>query len=445
MSVQLYEYQKKYLADLEPRAIMAADTGTGKTFMALAHYQRHCTREVEKLNEGGNWRNKDDYKKVIYSVPLLILAPASKVRTGDWEREITEWFGTGNKPEYQIYSYEKFSRDPSLAQYKKGKRAVWQQFVESYGGVQHAVICDEVHRAKNPQSGIGKRVFLATKSAQFFVGLSATPLPNGWIDFANYSKIFGYVKNITHFKNKYCHIETYKGFPEIVGYWHEDELTAQWKSISNLLTKAQANDLPARTFIGVGFKRPKKYLSTIVERKNDEGVLLDTAPALAHALRQTLIAPKLDYLKDLLVGTTENVVIFYNYISEREALLELLQKPDLSKKTIFRQDGEKHELPKKEDWSKIFNSVTLSQYKSGSTGVEMTYATQVVYFSPTYSYADYLQSIGRVYRNGQISKTTFYNFRTPNTIEADIYDTLKGKNDFQASQWLTKLEQKEAK
>lgn len=429
--IKLYEYQKEYLKDLPARAIMAADTGTGKTFMALAHYEEHCAIDTP-------------FGAKSFTQPLLILAPASKVRTGDWEREITEYFGEGNEPEYQIYSYEKFSRDPSLEQFKKGKRAIWHQFVESYGGKQHAVICDEVHRAKNPQSGIGKRVFLATRSATFFVGLSATPLPNGWIDFANYSKIFGFVKHITHFKNKYCNIQTYKGFPEIVNYWHEDELTRQWRSISKLLTKAQANDLPERTFIGVDFKRPKKYTTTILHRKDDDGQLLDTAPALAHALRQTLTAPKLRYLEDLLDGTTENVVVFCNYISEREAILKMLKKKKFANKTVYRQDGDKHELPSKPDWGSVTNSVTLAHYKSGSTGVEMTYATQVVYFSPTYSYADYVQSIGRVHRNGQTQKTTFYNFRTPSTIEEDIYETLKGKNDFQVKQWLTKLEQKEA-
>ena len=40
--IELYEYQKKYLSDLPSRSIMAADTGTGKTFMALAHYERHA-------------------------------------------------------------------------------------------------------------------------------------------------------------------------------------------------------------------------------------------------------------------------------------------------------------------------------------------------------------------------------------------------------------------
>lgn len=412
--IQLYEYQKKYLAAMPPRGIMAADTGVGKTFMALAHYAVH----------GGN-------------APLLILAPASKIRTGDWEREIDEFFDGSNmmKPRYELYSYERFSREPSNKQFLEGKRSIWRSFAPKFGGEQWAVICDEVHRAKNPQSGVGKSVFHATCGAGFFVGLSATPLPNGWIDFANYSKIWGFTKNITEFKKKFCHYVDYKGFPELKNYWHEDVLASQWQSISRKLTKAEALDLPSRQFVGVDFKRPTEYTRTILDRKTADGTILDTAPALTHALRQTLTSPKLNYLHDILEGTNENVVIFYNYITEREAILEMIAKK-LPAKKVMRQDGDKHELPKKEHWSQISNSITLAHYRSGSTGVEMTYATQVIYFSPTYSYADYIQSVGRVYRNGQTQKTTFYNFRTPNSIEEDVYKCLRNKSDFQEKQWV---------
>lgn len=408
--INLYEYQKQYLADLPARAIMAADTGTGKTFMSLAHYEKYGERQ-----------------------PLLILAPASKVRTQDWEREIAEYFSGKDKASqfgYEIYSYEKFSRTPEL----------WQKYWPHRGGIQAAVICDEVHKIKNPQSKMGKVVFNVSKDASFFVGLSATPLPNGWIDAANYFKIFGIVKHITHFKRRYCNIQTYKGWPEIVNYERESELANYWQKISKKLDKKDANDLLTRTFIPANFKKPPAYTKLLKERITADGELLDTAPKLAHAIRQELTPVKLEYLSDLLDGTNENVVIFYNYISERDAVLALINKRHKDKQ-VFRQDGEKHELPTKSDWASIHNSVTVAQYKSGSTGVEMTYATQVVYLSPTYSYADYLQSIGRVYRNGQEAKTTFYNLRTVGTIEADIYETLKGKNDFQIKQWVENLEE----
>ena len=419
--INLYEYQKTYLSDLPSRSIMAADTGTGKTFMALAHYERHA-----------------------FGVPLLILAPASKIRTRDWERELDEYFKDefGNfkraMPEVQIYSYEKFSRNPNFKQFKNGQRAIWHQFVPRHGGRQFAIIADECHRAKNSQSGIGKALFEASVNAPFFVGLSATPLPNGWIDFANYSKVWGFVKNITDFKRRYCEIVTYKGFPEIKGYVRQEELAAQWQSISKRLTKAQALDLPARTFIGVDFKKPADYIQTMVKRINlVTGDLLDSPSALAHALRQTLTKPKLDYLTDLIEGTDENVVIFYNYNTERDAILEIIRKK-FGDRPLFQQDGKHHQLPTKSEWATTKRSITLSHYKSGSTGVEMTYATIVIYFSPTYSYAEYLQSIGRVYRNGQKEKTTFYNFRTPNTIEQEVYECLRNKSDFQERQWADK-------
>jgi SNF2 family DNA or RNA helicase len=393
---------------------MAADTGTGKTFMSLAHYEKH-----------GN------------GAPLLILAPASKVRTGDWEREIAEYFGPARMPQFEIYSYEKFSRNVTMTQFKAGKRSIWHSAAPKFGGRQYAVICDEVHRAKNPQSGVGKAVFEAAKGAQFFVGLSATPLPNGWIDLANYSKIWGFTKNITEFKKKYCNYVDFKGFPELKNYWREDEMKQQWQSIAKELKKSEALDLPSKKFIGVDFKRPAEYTKLIFTRELPDGTLLDTAPALAHALRQTLTAPKLDYLSDTIEGTNENIVIFYNYVSEREAILEMLGKKHKDR-PVFRQDGELHELPAKENWKNVHRSITLSHYRSGSTGVEMTYATQVIYFSPTYSYADYIQSIGRVYRNGQTEKTTFYNFRTPNSIEEDVYKAISNKQDFQAIQWRVK-------
>lgn len=412
--VQLYEYQTKYLASLPARSIMAADTGTGKTFMALAHYEKYANGQ-----------------------PLLILAPASKVRTRDWERDIEEYFEGRIPPYFEVYSYEKFSRNPTNVAFRNGKRAIWHQHSPHYKGKQFAVIADEVHKAKNPQSGVGTALYWAAKDADFFVGLSATPLPNGWIDFANYMKIFGFVRNITEFKKRYCNYVTYKGFPELKNYWHENEMVTRWTSISRLLTKAQAKELPPRTFTGVDFKRPAAYVKTLLDRVTEDGRVLDNPSALAHALRQTLTGEKMAYLSDLLEGTSENVVIFYNYITEREAILDMISKKHKAKRVI-RQDGDHHELPEKKDWATVENSVTLAHYKSGSTGVEMTYATQVIYFSPTYSYAEYIQSIGRVYRHGQTNKTTFFNFRTPNSIEKQIYDCLMNKSDFQAAQWEVK-------
>lgn len=408
--IQLYEFQKQYLKGLPAKYIFAADTGTGKTFMSLAHYDEKA-----------------------YLKPLLILAPASKVGTGDWERELQQYFAGRLMPEYEIYSYEKFSRVPTIAQYKKtGDRGVWRAWLQKHP-TDFAIIADEVHKAKNPQSGIGKALFEVSQSASFFVGLSATPLPNGWIDAANYYKMFGFVKNITDFKKRYCNIQTYKGFPEIIGYYHEGELQSHWNGIAKPLSKQMALDLPPLTVVPVSLPAGGDYVK-VQKSRLFEDKFLDNPSTLLHALRQSITEPKIKWLDTFLEGVSDNVVIFYNYKSEREAILRMIAKSH-KRRTVFRQDGEKHEVPTKDNWSVLRRTITLAQYQSGSTGIELTYAATTIYFSPTYSYSNYEQSIGRTNRNGQTKKMTLYLLCAPTTVEREIWAALRNKSDFQVQQW----------
>lgn len=420
-AVTLYQFQQDYLRGLPAKYIFAADTGTGKTFMALAHYDKHA-----------------------YLKPLLLLAPAAKVNSGDWERDIQHYFAGRILPEYQILSYEKFSRKPSAAKYREGVRGMYDQWLEEHPD-DFAMICDEVHKAKNPQSGAGRRVFEVSQYATFFCGLSATPLPNGWQDAANYFKIFGFSKHITEFKKRYCDIQTYKGFPEIVGYRHTDELQANWNRVAKPLSKDKALDLPPLTFIPVRLEGTKDYRD-IQRDRIFGGKFMDNPSALAHALRQSLIVPKIKWLDDFLEEVSDNVVIFYNYTSERDAILKLLTEKKFKGRQVFRQDGEKHEVPDKTRWQDLHRTVTLAQYQSGSTGIELTYAATTVYFSPTYSYSNYEQSIGRTNRNGQTKKMSLYLLCAPTTLEKDVWAALSNKTDFQSTQWYAaKLESGEVK
>lgn len=408
--IELYEYQKRYLSGIPEKYIMAADTGTGKTFMALAHYDKHA-----------------------YMKPLLILAPAAKVGTGDWERELQEWFNGRFLPPYEIYSYERFSRNPSVKSHiKNGNIGLWREWLKKYPSG-FAVIADEVHKGKNPQSGNGKRLFDVATKADMFIGLSATPVPNGWIDVANYFKIFGHVKGITDFKKKYCNIVDYKGFPEIIGYYHEGELQSKWNRIAKPLSKKEALDLPPVTFVPVTLSATTEYWKILRERVYNEK-FLDNPSALMHALRQSLTAPKVNWLDNFIDGTSDNVVVFYNYVAEREAILEMLKKKHKGR-VVFRMDGEKHEIPPKTAWGELNRTITVAQYQSGSQAVEMTYAATIVYFSPTYSYTNYEQSIGRINRNGQLQKMTLYLVCAPTTIEKEVWAALRNKSDFQESQW----------
>lgn len=412
--ITLYKFQEEYLKNTPAKYIFAADTGTGKEYMSIAHYDRHA-----------------------YLTPLLILGPASKVHTGDYERSLKRYFAGRLMPEYEIYSYEKFSRVPTIEQYKKtGNNGLWRDYMARHKSG-YFVIFDEFHKCKNPQSGVGKRAYELSKNAVGFVGLSATPLPNGWIDAANYFKIFGFVSNITDFKRRYVDEVNHKGFPEIRGYWHEGELTKRWNSIAKPLSKDKALDLPSQTFVPIVLPAGKDYLKVEKERLFGDK-FLDNPSALLHALRQSIIEPKIAWLDTFLEGVSDNVVVFYNYQSERDAMLKLLRTKKFKDRKVFRQDGEKHEVPNKEAWNDLNRTITLAQYQSGSTGIELTYAATTVYFSPTYSYSNYEQSIGRTNRNGQIKKMTLYLLCAPSTIEKDIWASLRQKSDFSVNQWYRK-------
>lgn len=409
--MKLYNYQEQYLARLPANCIMAADLGTGKTLMSLAHWERKNTKRS-----------------------LLIVAPASKIRTGDWQAETLRWFGDlGERLNITYISYESLRLMD-----KETRRPRWWKFTGARNGGQvYDVIADECHALKNPQSKQSKAIYEITRSGGLFIGLSGTPMPNGWIDFAGYSKIFGFTNGITEFKNKYCNYVDYKGFPELKSYNRVDELEAQFKSCAFKLDRNQAAELPDRRMLGTHInltpKASKLYHTLKITRKDprtDE--LMDNSSRLLSVLRQSTTDARLDSLLSIVNDTSDNIVIFYNYISERNAILKLLAKTD---KHILRLDGDQHDALPRSGETTLKNIVLVAHYKSASTGLNLQWTNVTIYFSPSYSYQEFEQSIGRTHRQGQSKKCLYYLFNVKNTVDSDIWNCLRKKRDFNEKLW----------
>lgn len=393
MVTKLHPYQAEYLKDLPKNIIVAMDTGLGKGQTALAHYK--------KYGEGR---------------PILVLAPAPKAlpRSDDWVRELVMAFGD-NVPDFEIVSYDKFARDPQ--RYFKDKLVL---------------IADEVHYINNAMSKRGKAVQKLMKTSDQFIGLSATPLPNGWSSLENYAIMFGLVRNKTEFLQKYVRVDRSRGFPIILGYNHESDLKKFWNSIAKPLARAGIADLPDKLMIGESIALTPIQLreySQIRETRMRGDEMLDSPSKLFAAMRQELTPHREDTLIKLLEGTTEHVVIFYNYIAEKEMIHRVLKK-HFKDRLVWEQSGQASKLPKRSQWDSMKPSVTLAQYQSASTAIELTYATVTIYLSPTYSYAQYKQSIGRTYRNGQKHKTVFYCLQVIGTIDQAVWAALKKKQSF---------------
>lgn len=405
---------------------MAADLGTGKTLMSLAHWERQQT--------GRN---------------LLIVAPAAKIRTMDWQEEALRWFEgsyiTGEDGTVQIIDDDRVFTTITFMSYeslrlmdRKTKRPRHWQFTGARnGGKVYDVIADECHALKNPQSKQSKAILEIKMSGGLFIGLSGTPMPNGWIDFAGYSKLFGYTRGITEFKEFYCVYQDFKGFPELVKYLRVPELEKQLSSVAFKLSREQAAELPARRMIGIGIRMPVKtaklYNELRLTKKDPRnGELLDNSSRVLSVLRQSTTEARLDSLHSIVSDTDDNIIVFYNYVSERKAILEALKK--YPEKTILRYDGDQHDkLPASN--ADISNTILVAHYKSASTGLNLQWANVTIYFSPTYSYQEFEQSIGRTHRNGQTKKCLYYLFNVKATVDRKVWECLKDKRDFNDKLW----------
>lgn len=386
----LYNFQRQLLNSIEENYIIAADTGTGKTMMAIHHYLKHNTGE-----------------------PLLILAPPQKIKEGGWQRELDFVASHYNiEIPYDIISYGVLSKR-------------WKEYKDWF------LVMDECHYVKNPTSQRGKAAINLTKQSTNFLLLSATPSSNGWGDTIAYMIMFGYYKNKTQFLKEhavYNRIDYGNGPVNVVSdYRDQEKLQKLYQSFSIKLAKEDCLDLPPLVFEKVHFKPSKEY--NIIKKDRVLGEeLFDNISKLQHGLRfYANQADKLKYTEMLLEGTEENVIIFYNYKQENEELKKIAKK---LKKKVFEVSGSKTNLPDKEKWTSLKNSVTIVQYQAGAAGIELQYANIVIFHTPTYSYQDYEQALGRAYRNGQTKKVTVYQYITKNTIETSIYQALAAKKDF---------------
>lgn len=456
MEVKLYDYQQKLIDNSKEKYMYITDTGTGKTLIALFHFKK--------------------YKKM--GQRLLIIAPATKVKEKGWEREIKKVFGENLDFEFEIKSYDKFSNELAKLPSKKGLE--YSPYFNTF------VIFDEGHYIKNRTSNRTKNIKKYLKKTNNpFIILTATPTPNGYKDYGSYLEIFGKVKSAYDYETTYGVYDMrllQQSIPVIVKWNNTSRIDAMYNDItSKPLKKEDCLDLPELTIIDLYFEKSKEYKSicktfekipNLKIRKNDvlDGKVIDKLKEKSEkniikikkeldekllktkdvymsdfytkledclTSRQKLVAmlreygnpiEKIAYIKEFLENTNNNIIIFYNFKSEYNLLLEMCESLD-NKKIIYTINGSKFTKPNN---SKIpsENTVTLVQLQAGSSAIELQYANVVFYFTPTWTYQDYKQSIGRVYRNGQKNKVSVYRMIVEKSFESKIAKLLDNTEEF---------------
>lgn len=323
------------------------------------------------------------------------------------------------------------------------------------------IICDESHRLKSPSGKASRYISRLGKKIQYRYILSGTPTPEAPTDIYGQYRfldpdIFG--TNFGNFKNRYTNIDPVKssfcGFPVLDSkqpYKNLEELKEKMYSCA-FYAKSDV-ELPEVTHIDF-----EQYISDeaadIYKEIDREGVyededgILETNNILAKCTRlQQLLSGYLD-MEDESFTSHE---LFEKDRSKIEALEYILEEISKDEKIVifckYRKDFDNiEELCKnlkrkygeisghRDDYSAWKNgkvNVIAVQYSSGAESISLVEARYCIYYSHTFSYGQYQQSLKRTHRPGQKRPVTYYHIiskiRGKQTIDEKIKKALSLK------------------
>lgn len=402
--MELYTFQKQAVEELQRtgKHICLAPVGVGKGAISL------------------HWLYASNKNK------WLFVTTPSKRDSHDVENEAREWFGEESLSSISLEVI-------SWAGLAKWTLANWGSLDD------YAFAFDELAKAKSGVSSERGRAFLQiTKRTPTWTGYTATP-GDRWEDFHAYFIAGGFIKNKTQFQREFCQIQTYKGFPEIVGYYHEDKLREWWAAMTVCPdASAVQQELPPERHYTLRFK-PDPYYKTLTKTRTlKDGTFLDTAGAFAAACRKlNFTKEKKQWLTDYLENLGTNAVLFYHFTEIGDELEKLAYKSLPKNAKVWRIYGGKHDIPTQNTIGKY--DVVICQWNAGSEALNLQFINQWVSVDPCYVYSTSEQARGRIKRKGQThDKMEFYYLTVPGTIDDAIYRALKNKSDFAEAEWFTK-------
>lgn len=193
-------------------------------------------------------------------------------------------------------------------------------------------------------------------------------------------------------------------------------------------------DLPEQTFITVNCGSSKEYkkfkkTSVINFVTDSREIELIGDSTLSKMLYLRMLCgqynqEKLEAFKDLVESTNDRLIVFYNFNEELKQLKKIAEELE---RPVSEVNGHTKDLDAYEHED---NSITFIQYQAGSMGLNLQKANKIIYFTLPLMSEYFEQSKKRIHRIGQTNTCFYYLMICKNTIEEDIYETLKMRKDF---------------
>lgn len=411
MCIKLYQHQKDVLQQTQQynRCAYYLDMGLGKTYVG-------------------------SFKATSYNKPILIVCPKSL---------ISQWVEQFNNvhPNYKCYD---LTKKKQLEQFMASEQdhkcgiinyeSAWRkpELLKLKG---FTLILDESQAISNPTSkqtkGVTKLKF------DNLILLSGTPCSN-----ARYDKLYTQLKmlglhmNKRSYEDRYCNFfdmekagVKFRVLSKSSPYKNVDELKSIMHDLGCVFMKTdEVLELPPQRFIDVSVPTNKYYKTFVKDGYVDCGNVeyISSSPTSDMLYQRQLCnsKEKIDMVKTLLESTEDRVIIFYNFNCELELLQQLVLK---LKRPLSFVNGSQKNL---NCYNKNDDSVTIVQYQSGSSGVNLQLSNKIIYYSPPVKSDFFEQSKKRIHRIGQDSRCTYWKLITKGSIEERIYNTLDLKRDY---------------
>lgn len=300
------------------------------------------------------------------------------------------------------------------------------------------IICDESHRLKSPSGKASRYLARLGKKCRYRYILSGTPTSESPLDIygqyrfldpdifgTNYGKFKDRYENIDQRKSSFC------GFPirdKNQPFKNLDELKSKMYTcafkVESSIELPEVQHIYVDSYLSKTAQRVYKELNKEGVYEDDDGVL-ETNNILAKQTRlQQLLSGYLvvetdnfsrtelvrkDNSKEESLATIlenisfdEKVVVFAKFRKDFEAIQSVCKK---LKREYGEISGQRDDYKR---WKQGKINVIAVHYNSGSESISLIEAKYCVYYSHTFSYGKYLQSLKRIHRPGQNRPVIYY-------------------------------------
>lgn len=415
--MNLYPHQKSALEQTkgEKRVAYYLDMGLGKTFVG--------SEKARELNNEMNLvicqksKISDWIKHFEVNYPDFIRWDLTEKKTF----ELFKLFAVHEFTHVAFVNYELVWRRPELLKLKD-----------------FTLILDESSLIQNPTAKRSKFILKLGERAANVILLSGTPTSGKYENLWTQAHLLGWDIPRRLYEEHYVNWDKMNFGGQLIRVPNKKE---PYKNVERLKRKFREHgavfmktedcfELPEQTFIEVNVSNSKEYRKfqkDLILEIDGKTLLGDTSLTKLLYSRQlcgVYSDAKLQAYKDILESTKDRLIVFYTFKDEAQKLIHITNELGRPWSIV---SGDQKTLAAYEEHE---DSVTFVQYQAGAMGLNLQKANKIIYYTLPLSSDLFEQSKKRIHRIGQEKPCFYYILMCERTVERQIYETLKQRQDF---------------